>query len=107
MTELTEAAIAELKARHGQELSTVTAPDGSVWVLRPPTKASWNAFQTEVIRDRDRPSALYRFTVENVVHPDRAAVVATADRYPAFPNSVANVLSDMAGASAELDVKKL
>lgn len=106
--ELSEAAIAALKQKHGDRLSSVEAPDGTTFIVQRPTKAIWTMFTNEVSKDgSDRATALERFVLDCVVHPERAAVKYLFDEYPAFAASLSGELSKMAGAADTLDVKKL
>lgn len=107
MADLSEAAVQELKAKYpGIDLHAVKV-QGDTWVLRTPSAESWDAFQSEIFRDKDRVSALRNYVLDNIVHPKRDEVAAAFSKRPALPTTLSAKLTDLAGASDELDVKKL
>jgi len=109
MGELSESAIAELKATHaGHELRLINAPDGSQLVVKSPDKTTYNMFMADVTNDRkDKAIAMEAYAKRCVVYPDRMAVEPLFTRYPAFGGNIAALLNEMAGSTVELDAKKL
>jgi len=105
--ELTEETIRELKSKYpGVDLHAVSV-SGSTWVLRTPSAESWDAFQSEILREKDRVSAMRNYVLDNIVWPARADVLAVFAKKPALPTTISTKLTELAGASDELDVKKL
>ena len=106
--ELSEAAIAALKQKHGDRLSAVKAPDGTTWVVQRPPKEVWALYMADLTKDRDSASVAHdRLALDCVVHPDRASVASVLREYAAFGSSLSNVLGEMAGLSTDLSAKKL
>lgn len=106
--ELSEAAIAALKQKHGDRIARLPTPDGSTLIVQRPTKAIWVLFTNDVGRDDcDRAALIERLVLDCAVYPDRAQVKALLDEYPAFAAGASGELSKMAGATDKLDAKKL
>lgn len=106
--ELSEAAIAALKQKHGDRLSAVKAPDGTTLVVQRPTKAIWTLFTNDVSKDDiDRAAIIERLVLDCTVHPPRGEAKTVLDEFPAFAATLSSELSKMAGATDRLDAKKL
>lgn len=104
---LSTAAIADLKQKYGDRLSSVKGPDGTRWIVQRPPKAIWALFQQAAVDNQDRNVTLDTLALDCVVYPERAKVAATLNEYPAYSASLSNALGELAGQSADLDVKKL
>ena len=108
MAELSEAAIAELKSKHGDRLIKVTAPSGDILVLKPPSLEIWGRFQDTVSRDKgSRAVAIRQVVGECVVYPPPPDAAALFAKLPAYPSSLLGELAEMAGQVEELNVVKL
>lgn len=65
-------------------------------------------FTNGVAKDgSDRQVTIDRLVMDCVVYPNRDAVRSTLDEFPAFAAVLSGELSEMAGSTGELDVKKL
>lgn len=106
--ELTADKIAELKQRHGSELISVTAPDGTTQVYKKPSKVVWSDFIDGLTKEKTtRTACINRLVLSCVVMPSPQDASALFDNYPAFPAVISSKLGEMAGQSEDLDVKKL
>lgn len=108
MAELSEAAIAALKQKHGADrLTAVDAPDGTTWVIQRPPKAVWALFTNDAAEGKDRAVTLERLALDCIVHPDRATVSAVLQEYPAYAANLSEELGRQAGQGVDLNAKKL
>jgi hypothetical protein len=102
--------INKLKQEHGDPLLSITSPKGEELIFKKPQRAIWTDFVDTLTRDRSSKEAAFRrLATACAVHPTIFEVTRIFDEYPALPSTVANELSEMAGAggAAGFDVKKL
>ena len=98
--------LAAAKALH-PEAVRVTVLGSIQVVVRPPTRVEWRIFRQAA----NSPSIDKQVSADEQLFalccaaPDKAAVQALIDRWPALPSSVAPVISKLAGfdAKAEAD----
>lgn len=106
--ELSEAAVAALKQKHGADrLTAVTGPDGNTWVVQRPPKSVWAIFTNDAAADKDRAVTLERLALDCIVHPDRATAAAVLSEYPAYAAALSEELGRQAGQGTDLNAKKL
>lgn len=100
--------IADLKAKHGDNLMQVIAPDGSVCVFRAPKRGEYDRWFDK----RDGGSSVSRELAQScLVYPDRDGMIAVLDKYPALlvgKGGFVDTITDMAGmTTAGAESKKL
>lgn len=102
---LTEAQIADLKAKHGDKIEAVIddATDEVVAVLRPPTSPEWDRFTSMILDDDQRAQAMKILARACMVWPDASVF---KDR-PALVATVGSQLKEMGGAVKSVSRKKL
>jgi hypothetical protein len=107
---LTDEQIQELKNKHG-ELTLLTHPEFSdaAMIVRRPTKADSDRFDSEILSDRAtvKAKAMSVFLKNCVVHPNRDATEKIIDRYPGIVSTYAEKLFDMIAADRRVETKKL
>lgn len=112
--ELTKAQIADLKMKHGDELLRIVESDGT-YVFRSPSRKEYARYTGSLARKRDdlvTPGE--NLALDCLVYPliddepDQRRLRSLFDKRPGLALSLANRLSEMAGASEDsLDLGKL
>ena len=103
----TDVQVAEAKLKNGgAELHQLSYSDGAV-IAKRPSKVDWERLQTEVAEPARRLVALSNFTLSCVIWPDPPALDGLFADRPALLARLAEALSNLAGASEEVRVKKL
>lgn len=102
--------IAELKSKHGSELTSITAPNGEQLVFSKPKRQDWMEFVDGCAKDRNsKHLCMERLALSCVVHPQREAAAVVMREYPGLTVTASGILARMAGSGdeSEYDVKKL
>lgn len=102
--------IAELKSKHGSELTSITAPNGEHLVFRKPKRQEWMEFVDGCAKDRNsKHLCMERLALSCVVHPQQEAAAAVMREYPGLTVTASGLVSRMSGSGdeSEYDVKKL
>ncbi len=100
-----EATIAALKAKHGEELCSLETAGGDV-ILRPATKAEFDALTDAMRTASGLQSARHNASIECCVWPDNATVAGYLDDYAATSELICVQLTVMAGGHND-DVERL
>lgn len=105
MEKLTEELEAKLRQEHG-DLVVARTKHGDL-AFRCPTDMEHEDFQEALIKAKSNKSAACRqYCLSALAFPKRDAAVAIFEKLPALPASLADHLSDLAGANVEITVKK-
>ncbi len=97
--------IAALKAKHGEELCALETAGGDV-ILRPATKAEFDALTNAMRSASGLQSARHNAAIECTVWPDNASVASLLDDFPATSELICVQLTVMAGGHND-DVERL
>ena len=104
--DLTEEKIAELKAKHGNDLRMIEAPNGDVIVVHKPSPFAWSRWTRDIGDDkRDRSQSIRTLINGCLAAPDEKTAGKLFDEYPVFPSAVTDVIAEMGGGV--IDPKKL
>lgn len=106
--ELNAETIAGLKQKHGETLISATAPSGVTMVFKKPSKEVWAYYQNGLTGDKATKNACFlRLSMDCVVLPPQQEASVVFTEFPGMPTAIAKELSELAGLSDELDIKKL
>lgn len=98
--------IDELKAQHGDNLYLLEAC-GFEAVFRGPTPELWKKLRAEAANQATELIADQNFVVGCLLHPGHPQLSEQASRTPAIYQRFSRELGRIAGATAEVSVKKL
>jgi len=102
---MSEEELARLRAENG-DLVVVKAK-GQTLVFRTPSDTAWEEFQDKVSSGKGgRGPALREVCLRSLLAPTRDEAAAVFVTQPALPAKIADKLADLAGAEAEITVKK-
>lgn len=106
-------ALIDAEEKYGM-VATVETPDGLV-IMHAPEAPIWKQYQAGVNRNllkdtKDSHGAILDANVNLanrcLVHPSKTDLDALFDKYPALPQAIQNVLSDLAQGRAKADAEK-
>ena len=99
-----ELKLTEIEATEGlldKEIKALFSPhDGSMCVVRKPSPAAWQRFQTKVLAEKVTVADLYDLIRTSLVYPDKGAFQTMCDLSPGLLSRVANAVSELAGVGA-------
>jgi len=104
---LTEEQIAELKAKHGDELLVIDGPTGPI-VVRKPIRLVYDKYQDAMVAKTSFSSAAREMAQYCVVFPAYAEFMAALEKEPSLlTGEVLGAMTELAGNKVQHDVKKL
>lgn len=104
MSQLTEDLIAKLKSTHGEHLTAVKAPDGTMLVFRRPTRQEYTRwFDAKAAK---KPATINDTELATccIAWPDAGALRVTLDNFPGLlgcQNGIVDAIITLAGADGE------
>lgn len=103
---MTEEELARLRAEHGP--IAIVKAQGLELAFKTPSGPTWEEFQDKVAAGSKVPrgAAFRELCHRCLVLPSREEAQAVFERLPALPAKISNTLADLAGAEAEIEVKK-
>ncbi|MBA2724287.1 MAG: hypothetical protein H0U56_15645 [Methylibium sp.] len=106
MSKLTDELEAQLRSQHGDLVIARTPKHGDL-AFKCPTDTDHEEFQEAVTKAKTHKSAAVRqYVLSCLVFPKREEAAEVFSKLPALPPTLADKLSDLAGADIELNVKK-
>jgi hypothetical protein len=105
---LDEKVVAEIKAKHGDTITGVQDPDGTVLVFRKPTRMEYLRWLSGT--EKDANLAALQLSKTCLAYPNEAAFDAVNEKYPALlrrKGGFESVIINMAGIEGEVESKKL
>lgn len=104
-----KAKIDELKAANpGAKLHLLTSEEAETeFVVKPPTRAQWKRFKTEIQDPAKRASAIETLCLDCVVYPARAEFEQLLERAPGIASSLSEEIADIAGVVEKFEKKAL
>jgi hypothetical protein len=100
-----EKIVQDLKAKHGDVYRLKAL--GHEFLVRGPSVAEWRRFKATISDKAKRPFATEQLARDCVVHPPKEEVEALFTKYPALPESLADKIAEIGGATEEVEVEKL
>lgn len=108
--EVTDAELAELKAKHGERRVlrlTTTTPDGVIEIAAlKPGRKEYERFRKQLGDDNKRDAALEGLLRAHVLSPERAKFDELLDEFPALPEEFGRPLLSAIGLSGSAEVGK-
>jgi hypothetical protein len=103
--DMSEEELARLRAEHGDLI--VVKAKGQTLVFKTPSDTAWEEFQDKISTAKVPKGASFReVCLRSLVSPTRDEAAAVFVLQPALPAKIADKLADLAGAEAEIEVKK-
>lgn len=100
--------VAALKSKYGEDLISAKAPDRTRMVFKKPSKEIWAYYQNGLTGDKATKNACFlRLCMDCVVLPPQQEAAVVFTKFPGMPTAIAKDLSELAGLSDDLDIKKL
>lgn len=103
---LDPAIVADLKAKHGDDLRTLTA-GGVTVIVKSPTRAVWTQFRAATADATKRVVALEQLCRSCIINPSPEDLGALFERKPGLAESFGSRLVELAGAMEEAEVGEL